>query len=557
MLILLPVVDGLRVGTAEDEDSVWQSNKTIKGRLGHNHHNWALGEVGSHPLRMKSTSEPCPTRIGEKGLCQFSDLSEDLEHVFSDSEQNPSEDLQRLRQMLATAAWDIYAPVTRLGNGEYLEMNRCLGRHRRSEYDFDYAKMEYRTIDPRVDRPIRVGLYTIKEGPLQGRKILAIRGTKNANDWLSKNLNIAGGNAAEREIITNEDGSAVGAKPKGSSNFERTIQYIEKVVDDLQLTSKDFVTGHSLGGALAETVALRKGLNGASWNAPATCSPENVMNWCTTKDVIQEGRTKPKFEVWATETDVVVFAGSRTLSDLPLLSSNPAGPVAAAAGGVLSSIAVVGNAAYQAGETLAHPMQSIRNIMGGKTEVLPRLRNQVDDVFSKVNLASIASTWAYQVHKNKDKTQLEEFEFNKMPGRDFGRKDYLDQSHIGKPHWVRCTDRTSFVKSMHSMDCMISQQQIGGPLPGVPMSEVKFGKPPNIREWTEVKLTPEQNKKVAQMRTDREFECPVDNSATEKHFEETDIEKAAAACCRIVKAGATAALGAAPIPIGGANCRVC
>ena len=144
-----------------------------------------------------------------------------------------------VRYLLA-AAEDAYVGATQITNLQYFDRIRLLEFH-----EDDFSDSEYR---------LQFGIYEIVRGGKnhKGKKIMAIAGLNGlesgqaALDWIQ------------------------------SLAFGPTEEWNERVQEAVRIANEyevDYVTGHSLGGLMAEIVTSYTGIDGASFNAPGNYYP--------------------------------------------------------------------------------------------------------------------------------------------------------------------------------------------------------------------------------------------------------------------------------------------
>ncbi|PNW84672.1 hypothetical protein CHLRE_03g154050v5 [Chlamydomonas reinhardtii] len=97
---------------------------------------------------------------------------------------------------------------------------------------------------------VRYAVYQVASGPYAGKTILAYEGTFSSDQkWQDFKLMLG--------------------------NFKATANTAESIYHQVR---PDFITGHSLGGCIAEVVCSRTGCRGAAFNAPGPWSPVAELN---------------------------------------------------------------------------------------------------------------------------------------------------------------------------------------------------------------------------------------------------------------------------------------
>jgi len=225
-----------------------------------------IGDSSDEPTTMNTSKTDPGLLEEEEDLSGFNNLATDFKYHPKTA--------KILRQLLAAAAADIYdlSTTTFIGDDDIIKMLSCQEQDRMTQHR------------------VRWGTYVISRShdyvpkELRGKRILAFRGTEGKTD-----------------LIT--DLSLMGLHNPWS-NFGTAARYGMNVAS---MKRPNFVTGHSLGGAIAEVVAAEKKITGASWNGPSVCSRNPLTNHC---GLLAEARNMPdlakhQFEVWLTREDPV------------------------------------------------------------------------------------------------------------------------------------------------------------------------------------------------------------------------------------------------------------
>ncbi|KAG2440193.1 hypothetical protein HXX76_004305 [Chlamydomonas incerta] len=97
---------------------------------------------------------------------------------------------------------------------------------------------------------VRYAVYQVVGGPYSGKTILAYEGTfSSTQKWQDFSLMLG--------------------------SFKQTADTAESIFRQVR---PDFITGHSLGGCIAEVVCSRTGCRGAAFNSPGPWSPVGKLN---------------------------------------------------------------------------------------------------------------------------------------------------------------------------------------------------------------------------------------------------------------------------------------
>ena len=114
------------------------------------------------------------------------------------------------------------------------------------------------------------GFYRVKRGSHNGKTILAVQGTQ-------AHRNIA-------SVIQDvEIGKMVLQSAESSEATPGITTAIEKGVSVAELLKPDYICGHSLGGFIAEIIASKLSIEGASFNCPGPYSSNEERNLCGSK----------------------------------------------------------------------------------------------------------------------------------------------------------------------------------------------------------------------------------------------------------------------------------
>eukprot|EP00929_Paragymnodinium_shiwhaense_P002935 TRINITY_DN103278_c0_g1_i1.p1 TRINITY_DN103278_c0_g1~~TRINITY_DN103278_c0_g1_i1.p1 ORF type:complete len:472 (-),score=43.87 TRINITY_DN103278_c0_g1_i1:130-1545(-) len=208
-----------------------------------------------------------------------------------------------LLKMLAACADDVYDfDSMTLGSGHHLE----LLYHQREQGTLDFLNKQIDWLDKAVAGGhhmarhltslipgfielngsqadpvpmLQYGIYRIKDGEHAGKKILSFRGTQTKTS-IQQAVSLAVGSPAFWQVKA------------------RAVQIAKE-------HEVDYVTGHSLGGAIAELVTAQTKLPGAAFNAPGICGTARLFgSYCSS------GYGGTPFEVYLTDTDPVSHSTS-------------------------------------------------------------------------------------------------------------------------------------------------------------------------------------------------------------------------------------------------------
>ena len=159
-------------------------------------------------------------------------------------------------------------------------------------YDFD-LKEDLATWVDLTKRP-RVGVgyflygfYTIKQGTHSAKTVLAIQGTQAHRNVASVMQDIEIG-----KMIFKTAESSEPSTPGITSAIQQGLSVAEEL-------KPDYICGHSLGGFLAEIIASKLGIEGASFNCPGPFSTAVDKNLCG------DNFRKLKYEIVLTRLDPV------------------------------------------------------------------------------------------------------------------------------------------------------------------------------------------------------------------------------------------------------------
>jgi len=267
LCLLLWSSDGRRLGDESPQVlEVQNISDSADGLLQYSEHNveheewwsWSKKAVKSAKKAVKSIKEWLPWTKTVK----FNKVAKPFSTLHHELGGNKGV-MNWLRRLMAAAASDIYnmQPTCFVGSPARLEVKKCVHQE--------------------TDGHIRWAIYEIKFpkqsllNAINGKRILVFRGTANFENVL-QDVSLA----------------------TGGDTFEDLYQH---AVEIAEREKPDFVTGHSLGGAVAEAVALHGNIPGMSFNGPVICSSHKHVNFC------KKGKpgSGPPFEVWLTEGDPV------------------------------------------------------------------------------------------------------------------------------------------------------------------------------------------------------------------------------------------------------------
>lgn len=176
----------------------------------------------------------------------------------------------RLVQLLAACAADVYNLT-----GEWLGQGHLQLLKSQLQDDETTGKL----------KALQYGLFNITENSEhQGKKILAFRGTDSRKGLLQ-----------DVALVLDHE------------YFARTKR---RAVETARIHGADFLTGHSLGAAIAEAAASELHLGGASFNGPGVCHTEASKSYCS------PGSRDFHFDVYLTFKDPVSLHGGKSISHL-------------------------------------------------------------------------------------------------------------------------------------------------------------------------------------------------------------------------------------------------
>eukprot|EP00929_Paragymnodinium_shiwhaense_P114900 TRINITY_DN83455_c0_g1_i1.p1 TRINITY_DN83455_c0_g1~~TRINITY_DN83455_c0_g1_i1.p1 ORF type:complete len:316 (+),score=71.71 TRINITY_DN83455_c0_g1_i1:92-1039(+) len=206
-----------------------------------------------------------------------------------------------LTQLLAICAADVYVPGQYVNGSGVLKL---LFNSTKKETSAMAFFIDHEDVESRED--IQFAFYEILVGAHKGETVMSIRGTSPLHSALDR----------QRNIDLHLEG------PGEENTVTETIKILRHDRQIFaQLVNGDtpggvthasevrYVTGHSLGGALAQIVAVEEGMEGAAFNPRAVCHKKDKFDWC---QHYRDQDLNVPFEVHVTENDYIINLADAT-----------------------------------------------------------------------------------------------------------------------------------------------------------------------------------------------------------------------------------------------------
>eukprot|EP00929_Paragymnodinium_shiwhaense_P031556 TRINITY_DN1764_c0_g1_i5.p1 TRINITY_DN1764_c0_g1~~TRINITY_DN1764_c0_g1_i5.p1 ORF type:complete len:382 (-),score=53.99 TRINITY_DN1764_c0_g1_i5:707-1750(-) len=222
----------------------------------------------------------------------------------------PKLDDPELTMLLALAAKDVYTP------GKFVSRSGVL----RLVFNSTDNERSYNVTHVTTRKDIQYAFYEILTDSHKGDIVMSVRGTDplGSEHDRHRNMDLHGRGPDVKEVTESRVITVNGeSKKETTTRGNKMAETVEILLQDLdsynelvnrvekktKSTKVSYITGHSLGGALAQIVALKANVPGAVFNSRAVCNVDPNNDWC--QEEAEESYTFP-FEVHQTDNDWVI-----------------------------------------------------------------------------------------------------------------------------------------------------------------------------------------------------------------------------------------------------------